>query len=85
MADNSEAARVRAEARFEKLQRTTQESAAVWAQYEASGKAIRDRTSILKELRLAKEAQEAQAAATAAAEKAEKASLKKRRKVIAKA
>ena len=41
MADNSEAARARAEARFEKLQRTTEENAAVWAQYDASGGALR--------------------------------------------
>ena len=82
MADNSEAARLRAEARFEKLQKTTQENAAVWAQYEASCAAVRDRTTSLRELRLAKEAQEAEAAAAAALEKA---ASKKKRKVAVKA
>lgn len=61
MGDNSEAARARAEARFEKIQKATQESAAVWAQYEASCQAVRDRTALLKEMRLAKEAREAAA------------------------
>ncbi len=82
MADNSEGAKLRAEARFEKLQRTTQENAAVWAQYEASGVAIREKTSSLKELRLAKEAQDAEIAAAAALEKA---ATKKKRKPSAKA
>lgn len=82
MADNSEAARARAEARFEKLQRTTEENAAVWAQYEASGVALRERTTTLKELRLAKEAQDHAAAAVAAAEKA---LTKRKRKVAVKA
>ena len=82
MADNSEAARLRAEARFEKLQKTTQESAAVWAQYEASCAAVRDRTASLRELRLAKEAQDAEVAAAAALEKA---ASKKKRKVAVKA
>ena len=81
MADNSEAARMRAEARFEKLQKTTQENAAVWAQYEASCVAVRERTSSLRELRLAKEARDAEAAAAAALEKASK----KKRKVAVKA
>lgn len=80
MGDSSEAARLRAEARFEKLQKASQESAAVWAQYQASCEAVRDRTSVLRELRLAKEAQEAEVAAAAAAEKA----AKKKRKVPAK-
>ncbi len=82
MADNSEAAKLRAEARFEKLQRTTQENAAVWAQYEATGVAVREKTSSLKELRLAKEAQDAEVAAAAAIEKA---ASKKKRKTPVKA
>ena len=82
MADHSEAARLRAEARFEKLQKTTQENAAVWAQYEASCAALRDRTSSLRELRLAKELVEAEAAAAAALAKA---ATKKKRKVVVKA
>ena len=82
MADNSEAARLRAEARFEKLQKTTQENAAVWAQYEASCAAVRDRTTSLRELRLAKEARDAEAAAAAALDKA---AAKKKRKVAVKA
>ena len=82
MADNSEAAKLRAEVRFEKLQRTTQENAVVWAQYEASCSAVRERTSSLRELRLAKEAQDA---ATAAAAALEKAATKKKRKVAVKA
>ena len=77
MGDNSEAARARAEARFEKIQKATQESAAVWAQYEASCRAVRDRTVLLKEMRLAKEATEAAAAAL------EKAAPKKKRKLKA--
>ena len=85
MADNSEAARARAEARFEKLQKTTAENAAVWAQYEASRNAMRDRTANLKELRLAKEAAEAETAAAAAAEKAAITAAKKKRKVAVKA
>lgn len=76
MADHSEAARLRAEARFEKMQKATQEGAAVWAQYQASCEAVRERTSSLRALRLAKEAREAEAAAAAALEKAAK---KKRR------
>ncbi len=82
MADNSEAAKLRAEARFEKLQRTTQENAAVWAQYEASCVAVREKTSSLKELRLAKEAKEAEEAAAAALEKA---ATKRKRKTPVKA
>lgn len=82
MADHSEAARARAEARFEKLQRTTQENAAVWAQHEASGAEMRERTSSLKQLRLAKEAKEAEAAAAAAIEKL---ASKRKRKVAVKA
>ena len=78
MGDNSEAAKLRAEARFEKIQKATQESAAVWAQYEATCRAVRDRTVILKEMRLAKEATEAAAAAI------EKAAPKKKRKAAAK-
>jgi hypothetical protein len=81
MADNSEAARARAEARLEKLQKTTQESAAVWSQYKASGQAVRERTSTLRDLRLAKEAAESAAAALAAAEKA---GTKRKRKAVAK-
>ena len=81
MSDNSEAARLRAEARFEKLQKTTQENAAVWAQYEASCVAVRERTSSLRELRLAKEAHDAELAALAALEKA---ASKRKRKVPAK-
>ena len=80
MGDNSEAARLRAEARFEKLQKASEESAAVWAQYEASCAAIRVRTSDLRALRLAKEAKEAEAAAAAALDKA----AKKKRKAPAK-
>jgi hypothetical protein len=82
MADNSEAAKLRAEARFEKLQKATQESAAVWAQYEASCAAVREKTSSLRELRLAKEARDAEIAAAAALEKA---AAKKKRKTPAKA
>ena len=80
MADNSEAARARAEARFEKLQKTSQENAAVWAQYEASCSAIRERTSTLKELRLAKEAEDAAAAASVV-----KTATKRKRKATVKA
>ena len=82
MADNSEAARARAEARFDKLQKTTKENAAVWAQYEASGAAMRERPSSLREQRLAKEARDAEVAAAAALDKA---ASKKKRKVVAKA
>ena len=81
MGDNSEAAKARAEARFEKIQKATQESAAVWAQYEASCRAVRDRTVLLKELRLAKEATEAADAAAAALAKV---APKRKRKVLAK-
>ena len=81
MADNSEAARLRAEARFEKLQKSTQENASVWAQYQASCVAVREKTSSLRELRLAKEALDAEAAAAAAVEKA---ASKKKRKVAVK-
>lgn len=82
MADHSEAARLRAEARFEKMQKTSEENAAVWAQYEASCVAVRERTSSLRELRLEKEARDAEAAAAAALEKA---ASKRKRKVAVKA
>ncbi len=82
MADHSEAARLRAEARFEKLQKTTEENAAVWAQYQASCQAVRERTTSLREQRLAKEASEAEAAAAAALLKA---ASKRKRKVAVKA
>ena len=85
MADNSEGAKARAEARFEKLQKTTADNAAVWAQYEASREAMRDRTASLKEMRLAKEAVDAETAAVAAAEKAAIAAAKKKRKSPVKA
>ncbi len=82
MADHSEAARLRAEARFEKMQKTSEENAAVWQQYQASCVAVRERTSSLRELRLEKEARDAEVAAAAALEKA---ASKRKRKVTVKA
>ena len=82
MADHSEAARLRAEARFEKQQKTMQENAVVWAQYEASTAAVRERTASLREQRMAKEAVDARAASAAALEKV---ASKRKRKVTAKA
>ena len=67
MADNSKEARARAEARFEKAQKASQEREKVHGELEAEAKAVREKTARLRALRLAREADDAQAAQAAKA------------------
>ena len=64
MADNSKEARDRAEARFERMKKATQEGQKAKAHYEAEGRAVREKTARLRLLRLAKEAADAAQAAS---------------------
>lgn len=66
MADNSKEARDRAEARFERMKKATQEGQKAKAHYEAEGRAVREKTARLRLLRLAKEAADAAEAASEA-------------------
>ena len=59
MADHSKEARDRAEARFERMKKATQEGQKAKAHYEAEGRAVREKTARLRLLRLAKEAADA--------------------------
>jgi hypothetical protein len=63
MVDNSKAAREQAAARVERAQAASRDAEKARAQYEADGRAIRERTARLKSLRLAKEAVDAAAGA----------------------
>lgn len=58
MADHSKEARERAEARFEKAQKATQDAAQAKADRQASTRAIDEKTTRLKALRLARDAAE---------------------------
>ncbi|MCX5493232.1 hypothetical protein OSH11_00795 [Kaistia dalseonensis] len=71
----AEGARERAEARFEKTQQNAREAAKASAEYEAEGRALRNRTAALRELRMAKEAADQ---LVADEKKAAKAPVKKR-------
>jgi translation initiation factor IF-3 len=64
LADNSKEARDRAEARFERMKKATQEGQKAKAHYEAEGRAVREKTARLRLLRLAKEAADAAQAAS---------------------
>ena len=64
MADHSKEARERAEARFERMKKATQEGQKAKAHYEAEGRAVREKTARLRLLRLAKEAADAASEAT---------------------
>jgi hypothetical protein len=63
MADPSDEARNRAEARFKKKERQTQESEKVWAEHVAAAKATDAKTVRLRAQRLAKEAADEKAEA----------------------
>ena len=65
MADNAEEARARAEARFQKEQKTVQEGEQSRLDRVAAAEAIDGKTARLKALRLAREADDARAAAAA--------------------
>jgi translation initiation factor IF-3 len=64
LADHSKEARDRAEARFERMKKATQEGQKAKAHYEAEGRAVREKTARLRLLRLAKEAADAAQAAS---------------------
>ena len=72
MADHSKEARDRAEARFERMKKATQEGQKAKAHYEAEGRAVREKTARLRLLRLAKEAADAAEAAASEATKVKK-------------
>ncbi len=74
MRTKSTQARERAESNFKKKERQAAEGATAMAEYEAQGRAIRERTARLRALRLAKEAAEG------AGEAAKKPTAKARRK-----
>jgi uncharacterized protein YaiL (DUF2058 family) len=61
LADNSEQARLRAEAKFKKAQVQAREGEKAWAEHNAATQATRDKTSRLKAARLAKEAADKEA------------------------
>jgi hypothetical protein len=63
LADNSKETKARAEASFKKKQQQAQEGAKARMQYEAEGRAVRERTAVLKALREAKEAADKEAEA----------------------
>ena len=65
MADTSKEAQDRAEASFKKKEQQAREGAKAMTEYEAEGRAVRERTSRLKSLRLANEAAQAKADAEA--------------------
>ena len=56
MANNSKEARDRAEASFKKQEQRAREGAKAMADYEAEGRATREKTVRLKSLRMAKQA-----------------------------
>ena len=56
MANNSKEARDRAEASFKKQEQRAREGAKAMADYEAEGRATREKTARLKSLRMAKQA-----------------------------
>jgi hypothetical protein len=58
LANNSKEARDRAEASFKKQEQRAREGAKAMADYEAEGRAMREKTARLKSLRMAKEAAE---------------------------
>jgi hypothetical protein len=58
LANNSKEARDRAEASFKKQEQRAREGAKAVADYEAEGRAMREKTARLKSLRMAKEAAE---------------------------
>jgi hypothetical protein len=55
---NSDQMRARAEANFKKKEEQAREGAKAWAEYEAAGIAMREKTERLRSRRLAKEAAE---------------------------
>jgi hypothetical protein len=61
MVDNSKAAREQAASRVERAQAASRDAEKARAQYEAEGRALREKTARLKSLRLAKEAVDAAA------------------------
>jgi hypothetical protein len=54
------AERTRAEARFKRAQKATQDAKEAWAHYESEARAVREKTARLKALRLAKDAADLQ-------------------------
>ncbi len=54
--------RDRAEARFKRAQKATQDAKEAWAHYESEARAIREKTARLKALRLARDAADVQRA-----------------------
>ena len=56
MANNSKETRDRAEASFKKQEQRAREGAKAMADYEAEGRAMREKTARLKSLRMAKQA-----------------------------
>jgi len=64
------AERSRAEARFKRAQKATQEAKEAWAHYESEARAVREKTARLKALRLAKDAADLQRAGKKPAAKA---------------
>jgi hypothetical protein len=56
LANNSKEARDRAEASFKKQEQRAREGAKAMADYEAEGRAMREKTARLKSLRMAKQA-----------------------------
>ncbi|MGQ7791170.1 hypothetical protein ACUN0C_02040 [Faunimonas sp. B44] len=67
--DRSKEARARAEDKFQKSQKLKAESNAAWSQHEADGRAVREKTARLRELRLAKEAADRESAPAPAPKK----------------
>jgi hypothetical protein len=70
LAKSSNEAKARAEASFKRKEQQAREGKQAMAEYEAAGKAMREKTARLKALRLAKEAADREAAKNAPKTKA---------------
>jgi hypothetical protein len=62
--------RDRAEARFKRAQKATQDAKEAWAHYESEARAVREKTARLKALRLARDAADSQRVGKTPAKKA---------------
>ena len=80
MAEVSEEARVRAEAKFAKAQKAAREAEKAWVDHNAQAQAVRAKTDRLRALRVAKEAADKDVKATAKKATAKKKPTTRRKK-----
>jgi len=79
MSNQSKEAQAKAEASFKRKAEQQRDGKVAMAEYEAAGRAMRDRTAKLRELRLAKEAADKEAAQAAKPKPAEKKAKEKKK------